>query len=337
MSNEAAGMRINVRAGTYASTTTTRTLAATGTTTAPIWWRGFNTTIGDIDTDQTLTKPALTFTTGGLTISGAHHIVSNLDISGARTTGQVVLSGAACRVHRVRSENTNAAAGSRAITLSAANNLASACWFKATSSATSVVNATVGGHFRECVIVGGGNGIDCAAVASYSVVGCVILSPGGDGISVNTNAPTFVMFDHNTIYGASGDGIEFATVPAGASVVTNNLISNCGGWGILNSSGANTNFLWRSNNSFYLNTSGNESGFGDSPSLAEALESGSPFTNAGSGDFSLASGASSRTKAAPYPGTFENRSFTGYRDIGGVQHADPVGGGVAGSRIFGGF
>src|SRR3954447_7437305 len=70
VANEAAGMRINVRAGTYASTTTSRTFAAAGTTTAPIWWRGFNSTPGDIDSDPTLTKPSLTFTTGQLSITG---------------------------------------------------------------------------------------------------------------------------------------------------------------------------------------------------------------------------------------------------------------------------
>src|SRR3954469_22755033 len=57
------GIRYNVKAGTFANTTTSRTFSGAGTTTAPNWWRGFNATIGDIDTDNTLTKPAWTFTT----------------------------------------------------------------------------------------------------------------------------------------------------------------------------------------------------------------------------------------------------------------------------------
>src|SRR5512138_3864162 len=53
ITNEAAGMRINIKAGTYTNTTTDRTFAAVGTTTAPIWLRGYKATAGDMDGEST--------------------------------------------------------------------------------------------------------------------------------------------------------------------------------------------------------------------------------------------------------------------------------------------
>lgn len=56
--------------------------------------------------------------------------------------------------------------------------------------------------------------------------------------------------------------------------------------------------------------------------------SGNPFTNAGSGDFSLnnTSGAGAACRAAGVPGAFQGGTTTGYLDIGAVQHQDGGGG-----------
>ncbi len=58
--------------------------------------------------------------------------------------------------------------------------------------------------------------------------------------------------------------------------------------------------------------------------------SASPFTNAGSGDFSLntTSGGGAACRAAGIPGTLG--SSTGHADVGAIQHADPAGGGGGG-------
>jgi hypothetical protein len=86
ISGVAAGHRVNVRAGTYANTTTNRTFGTNGTATAPIWWRGFKTTAGDMDAQPTTDRsagtdiPLFTFTTGVMAVNGTHQIFSNFNV-----------------------------------------------------------------------------------------------------------------------------------------------------------------------------------------------------------------------------------------------------------------
>lgn len=330
ITNEAAGMLIHVKAGTYASTTTTRTFAAVGTTTAPIWWKGFNNSPGDLDTDYATAKPAWTFTTGRVNITGAHHIFSNLNIQGAPTTNALVaLSGSFGRTHRCRIENTGTNANSRAVTASTGvGMIIDSCWLKATSSATSVINASTGTGVYGCDIVGGGHGID---VMGSPLQACfnVFRSVGGDGIQVTSGTIATFLVLNNTFYGSGSDGVEFVVIPTQIAAIIGNIFANNGGYGINNSSGTNTNIVMRAYNSYYSNTSGTESGFGDSPSYNDVTESGSPFTNAGSGDLTLISAALS--KAAGIPGLFENESYSSYLDIGAIQRQEA--GGAVGYRI----
>lgn len=328
ITNATAGHRVNVIAGTYANTTTSRVFAATGTTTAPIWWRGYNTTIGDIDTNNALTKPAITFTTGQFSVTGPHQIFSNLNISGATTTtsGLAVNSsaGVPCWFDRCRFENTAANSASRAYT-SNGHCILSRCWFKATSTAAIVLAHTGGvGMILGCSITGGGVGISNAGLAG-TYKSNVIRSCGSHGFEYTAAASGGVCIEGNTIYGNSGDGVRFTAIPTANTLIANNLITNNGGYGINNSTGANTNLIKRIGNDFRSNTSGNENGFGDSPSLSELSESSDPYNNAGAADFSLVIGAGA--KAGGQPGAFENETYTSYLDVGAVQRQEPSGGG----------
>src|SRR5262249_38755048 len=66
--------RINVKAGTYANTTTNRTFAQGGAATTPLLWRGYKTSIGDQAENNVAVAgtdiPTWTFTTGQVTVSG---------------------------------------------------------------------------------------------------------------------------------------------------------------------------------------------------------------------------------------------------------------------------
>jgi len=320
----AAGQRLNVKAGTYANTTTDRTFGVAGTTTAPIWWRGYNSTIGDLDADFTTAKPAITFTTGGMLVTAAHQWFSNLNISGARINSQMSLSGGLIRVHRCRIENTaaNAASSATAIFTNGETQI-SESWLKATSTATRVAEFRLSSALSGCSVTGGGIGVDLTTAAFTCVIfGNVFNDTGSDGIKSAQACRIFII--NNSFYSCGSDGVDLSVAQT-SGLIANNIFDSNAAYGINNSSGANTNLITRIRNAFYNNTSGTENGFGDTPSFSEVIESASPFTNAAGADFSLLSTALS--KAAGLPGLFENQTYTSYMDIGAVQRVEPSGGG----------
>ncbi len=327
----AAGQRLNVKAGTYTNTTTNRTFGTAGTTTAPIWWRGYNTTIGDIDTDNTLTKPVISFTTGRFFVTAGYQDFSNLDINGASTVAQVDISGTHLTFHRCRIECTGAG-GMAVDTGSGADGPFefTACWIKAASSAD-VIRVRNSCSLMCCAIEGGANGAVLAtnSGAVLNLDFCTFKDQGGDAVRVTVGAGLFAT--NCSVYSPASDGIEFTAEPAYCKVV-GCIFSECGGYGINNSTGTATARVRRSHNLFYSNTSGKENGLGDTPSRSEQTDSASPFTDAASNDLSLVSG--SNAKANGPPGKFENETYTSYLDIGAVQRQEGAGG-SAGARLVG--
>ena len=103
----------------------------------------------------------------------------------------------------------------------------------------------------------------------------------------------------------------------------NSLAVNCTGYGfpttstVINCAGHN-------------NTSGNYQSGVTTHGFIDL--SAGPFTNAGTGDFSLnsTSGGGAALRAAGYPGAFLGGTSTGYPDVGAVQHQDSGGGGGGG-------
>jgi len=319
----AAGQRINVKAGTYANTTTTRSFAVAGTTTAPIWWRGYNSTIGDLDADFVTAKPAITFTTGVFDVTGSYHLFSNLDISGAQTTaGQVRLrTGSNQYLHRCRIECTSANANGRALAFGSIGSV-TACWLKSTSSADVVQMATGADmYLLGSSIIAGADGVSIEGAIRATVAFCTLLDQGDNGIINNAGSRINIL--NNSIYSPVSDGIEFATTITAMAFVANNIFSECGVYGINNSTGANTANVARLHNDFYASGTANENGFGDFPSLSEQAESSSPFTS--STDMTIPN--SRNAIANGLPGLFENQSYTSYLDIGAVQRVEPSGGG----------
>lgn len=321
-----AGNRVNILAGTYANTTTSRSLSITGTTTAPVWWRGYNTTIGDCDDNPALTQPLITFTTGLLTIGGVHQFLSSLNITSQNTGRAVTITGSPIRLYAIRVENTNAAAGSHALSQGGAVCYIGHSWFKATSSATRVVLATSVTAFTETVFVGGGTGLE--ASARVDVIRSVFNDTGSHGIQMITTGQ-IGLFNGNTFYSCGGDGIRFDVLPATQIMINNCLFSEIVGTAINNATGANTNVVHRTRNCFHSNGA-NEAGFGDSPSLGEVTDSSSPFTNAAAGDLTIIGTSTAKGTTLQV----ENQNYSDVLDKGAVQRAES-GGASGGMHMIG--
>lgn len=310
------GQRVNVKAGTYSRTTTTDTLATSGNT-GGIWFRGYNTTAGDCDTNPALTKPAITYTTGRLVISGTQIFASNLNISGAFTTGaQVAVTGGHCGLWRCRVENTNAAAASGALQIATnANTRVLHCWCKATSTATSVIQLSAGGDILWTYVTGGGYGITTDTAGAHALIGNLIDRCGSHGIYTNVTTAHYIV--QNTVVGCAGDGLRL-NLAFGSGGIVGNLFANNGGYGINNI--PNTSYFAALNylNDFYSNTSGDTNTIGNNIFHAQS-EGASPFADYANADYNVL--FPSLAALAPWThGLFENTALTSYLGLGAMQH-----------------
>jgi hypothetical protein len=136
----------------------------------------------------------------------------------------------------------------------------------------------------------------------------------------------------NSIYNNTGDGIRMSDSNTIAQAyLHDNIIESNGGYGInctVNSTALNDRFI-RTNmlrNFFFNNTSGNQQN--KSAGANDVSLSGSAFTNASAGDFSLnntlGGGASVRSAQIVFPGT----AGTSYPDGGAIQAQASGGGGL---------
>jgi hypothetical protein len=82
--------RINIKAGTYANTTTGRAFNTAGAAAFPVWWRGYKTTIGDQDANNVAVAgtdiPLVTFTTGQVTVTASTRCSAASSPEGRRDT-----------------------------------------------------------------------------------------------------------------------------------------------------------------------------------------------------------------------------------------------------------
>jgi hypothetical protein len=337
ITNAVAGHRVNVINGTYANTTTDLTFAGAGTSSTAIWWRGYNTTIGDIDSNNSLTKPIITFTTGFATISGTYQWFSNIRWEGADTSaseGVVRVSGPNCRFWRCRFEGTAADADCIPLVITTTGDRATvvACYFKANALAPCLVILDVT-HVHGCAFDGGLNGISVTAGTAF-ITACIFDDQASHAINNGTGSGVFIA--NCSIYSPAGDGVRIAAA-ANTCAIINNIFESCGVYAINSTAAASAGLtIW--NNAYRASGTADLNGVLESQQVGDVTETSTPFTNAAGDDFSLVSGALSRQ--AGYPGTFEGYSNTGYPDIGAVSRQESGGSSVflpIGGTMRGGF
>lgn len=158
---------------------------------------------------------------------------------------------------------------------------------------------------------------EMGTIASNIIANCalsaIVLEQG------NASYRTYVI--GNTIYNAGQDGIKIITANGLlTSCLTNNIIANCGGYGI-NATVGNTALNDRTfslapdYNDIFNCTSGAYNNMSAGP---HDLAIDPQFTNAAGGDFSVAT----NLKAKGFPSTFLNALTTSYVDTGAAQRQE---------------
>lgn len=306
--------------------TANRTISMAGATTTPLWFSGYNTTPGDLDNDTTnsLAKPIWTFNaTFGLSSTGTHQLYTSLSVAGNRSNFIWQINATApVRLLRCRIENVSSNASAHTFTPNGSAHSIQYCWFKAPTTGTSngVVDTLGASYVYGCIAEGGGLAGFSGTSNGVVYTNCVCLNNTGVGILATTGA---FKASGCTIYNSTSDGIKWSGTPTtGGAHITDCLFNICGGYGINNASGTNTNNVFRYGNKFFTITSGNENGFGDSPAFLEVS--------------SASSLVRSSTDMTPIGNAldllgniFENQSYKTYAPAGAIVPASSGGSAVA--------
>lgn len=343
--NDCSSVIMNVKAGTagahydLAADLTFGSYSVANTTTTPLWWRGYNTSIGDIDADNTLTKPVIhaDTNTDQILVTGVHQIFSNINITSVCTDANGAVSATAGSLKFVRCSiiNTGDHANASSIRVSTAGPVfLIGCRLQSHANATYNVNIGLPTTLYGCHLIGGLSGL----YATYHVVAkhTVIEGFGTNGIYLNSG--NYLMeFDHCTVYSADATNavLVHAAPTIGLVTVTNSILGGCG-TGVNNNSGADTNTVTVLKTHFY-DCDTNLAGLTEMDAHTDPLgvlfylldNDTDPWVAKGSNNYTLAS-SNAIDKSTSYPGLFEGQaSMTSYNDLGAVRHIDPTGGGAS--------
>lgn len=318
--------RINVKAATYANTTTSRAFLMAGTTQLGLWWRGYKTTIGDQDSNNAAIAgtdiPTFTMTTGQFTVTGSYQEFSNIDFTGATvvSNGLFFPSVNFLRIYGCRFTNTASNANSYAY-FNNTNGISwiQRCYFKATTTATACVSSGASyNEFIGCVIVGGSIGLTSTSLPVI-ITHCIFDSQGSDAIKLTSGARIY----RCSIYAPIGNGINIATVSGSGVTIIGcyfSTVNQASKAAINNTSGTNTLNIHISGNAYFKCTA-NITGITETFTVFDiGTLVREAFNNPAAKDFSISDVA----QDIGVPGSFENTLiYQGYSDVGAVQAKKP--------------
>mgnify|MGYP003113484148 CR=1 FL=1 len=307
-SNAAAGDRVNIQSdGSYTTDSANRTTSA-GTYAAPIVWRGYNSTIGDLDTvgrdtpangsDLITTNMPSISITGAEFQPGSYNIFMNLNFSCAigdqavQQTASDFITFYQCKIY-----HTGDSTVVRAVNIDNQATLIM-CDFESTDTDTNdLVSIDHCSFVLACKFKAADTGARLLSITSGQVIGC-LFENGGVGIRMEQHAGGFGpnnLVMNNTAYNLSGEFLNTRdALPNAPTNIINNHVTDCAQfYNNLHSATADV-YVNMLNNRTRDNTSA-DSGVGDSLSLGNVTTdtggAATDFTNVSSDDFSLISGA----------------------------------------------
>jgi hypothetical protein len=317
---QVAGNKTWVKAGSYTVTSaSTNVSGGCFSKSVRVYIEGYNATRGDLGTPPVLTASGIS-TFIFVTITGTRCSVANLSLDGASLTASqgIVLRGLG---YRIKVANCTGG-GFGSSTLGAVWIACEATGCTTTAPFASTVASAV---YIDCVAYD--NTITGFAGSGNASVFIRCIADSNSGATSDGFAPTgeSCRLINCVAYGNGRDGIRITE----QGTLTNCIAESNTGTG-LNFTGANAQGPLAVNCATYDNgtaTAGLASA--NAINIGPITGSGSFFTNAAGGDFSLnnTAGAGAACRATGFPGVLRYGG-TGYLDVGALQHQDSGGGGT---------
>lgn len=298
------------------------TLALKGTTTTPLWYRGYNTTVGDLDAvSVSLSYPTIATGTNLVTVSGGWARLAGLSFTSTRAGALGTTSGAGGPVFFDNCLFSNTAASASAATMNAgvAGGVFTDCWFGTSASANQIMNIQATTEIHGCWFNGANSGatqVGVVAPVTCVITDCTFFQIPLDGIQ--TTGIAGITVRNCTFSQCSRDGIRLTAVPAANSIhsFTSNLFRKIGGSAINNTTGTNTANVLIKRNAYYSITGSQTSGFGDDTEIQPITELSDPCVS----DTDLHLVSTALSAGAGFPGQWPNESGSvAYPDIGAWQ------------------
>lgn len=334
----ASGTRVNILTGTH-TLTADRTLPS-GASEAQIAWQGYASSPGDLESQgRSAATGALTDTnvpvidcgTSYQIIIGSYDRLVNLKVIGSRASsvGLLYNNGQGSTCWRVIVSNSGNSGNNATYVGNLHYGSATDCDFVSASAQSTLKAVSAGrGTLSGCRIWCSGtphaSSIGVAADTFGSVVERCIIYNFGTGVTLGTNSSNI---SFNSFYNL-GTGIRLG---ASGSLVFANVFDTVSGYLFSGTTAGNPQLIANASTtpgSGRLDTTNIGSVIAENGSISLT---GSPYTNAASGDFTLnntaGAGAACRG-ASPY--------FGGYGDLGAVQHQQTGGSGIILNPGFGG-
>lgn len=322
------GYRVNIQSdGAYSIGATT--IAQAGDTTALSVFRGYDATIGDLESlgrnaDGTLNTtgmPAITVT-GSLDLN-SYVVLESLNITGSLGLDLIgTVNTDNCALISCKVLNSANAAGAKCVELDNDVTIVN-CDFEASGASHNIlVSVDLNGYVFGCRFKGVAASAQLSTAVGSAISNCVFIGNSGVGIGILTEQLAVGRagnIEHCTFY-SLGTALSFPdSVPEFTPRLINNHATDCAKW-LDNLYSATANLAVIEINNRTRDNTTPRTGIGDGVLVGEVTtDTGgaeTDYTNAGAGNFRLITGA---------PGV--SAGLIDYQDIGAYQQEPAAGGG----------